>query len=197
MLSTLQFSLPPHPQQRGLLIPGLGTNPWALCFQLWWIICWWFIDWLLGLCSSLYGVFFILQGKRELASCGSESYPCVYSCLSLLCGVHALKANEAHEHSISPYLVLYSSGDWLKVSTSWQSEERTMSVCCWWQGSASCPGGPLCFSFFALLRSWSFLLKRFFWKGRNVLGNLCRSALSFWEVFPWTLLPLLKHFFLL
>lgn len=66
----------------------------------------------------MVGLVFFLQGRRELASCGSDSYLCMCSCLNLLCGVHSLKANEAHEHSISLYFVLCSSGGLLKVSTS-------------------------------------------------------------------------------
>lgn len=182
MLSTSQFSLPPHPQQWSC------ADPWTECLSLGCmcpavvnnlLVVHWLVTGAL-LWAFMMGVFFfILQGRRELASCGSDSYPCMYSCLNLLRGMHSLKAYEAHGVQHFTSFVLCSSGDLLKVSTCWQSEERTMPVCCWWQGSASSPGASLCFSFFAVLRSWSFILKRFFWKGRNGLGNLCRSAFSF------------------
>lgn len=107
---------------------------------------------------ALYsGCFSILQGRRELDSCESDSCLCMYDCLNLLPDVYSWKANEVHRVKHFPSFVTCSLGDLLKVSTCWQLEERTVPVRCWWRGSIGCPGvhfsflsslwpavGPLC-----------------------------------------------------
>lgn len=125
------------------------------------------------------GVFFILPGRRELGQLWVWLIPMHVQLLEFAVCCALIESKWSTWSPAFHFSMLCSSGDLLKVSTCWQSEERTVPVCSWWQGRDSCPGDSLCFSFFAVLRSLSCVLKRFFWKGRNVLGNLCKSAFSF------------------
>lgn len=119
----LQFPLPPHPQQwsyadpwigcrsLGCRIPAVANDHWQVTGALLW---------------AFMMVFSYFARQKRTGQVWVWLIPMQVQLLNLLCVVHSLKANEAHGVQHFTSLVLCSSGNLLKVSTCWQSEEMTV-----------------------------------------------------------------------